>query len=164
MSNRGFTIVELLIVIVVIAILASISVVAYNGIQQRARDAQRVQAVTNYIKANNLYIVQNGSDISTGGGVGDGTGWINVGSPPLTTTIQNSGVIANASGLRDPVCTSNETAGCLGFAKMRCGTRYAVIAKLETGGPTPSLPSELSGCTNSGWWNSYGFNYYKMGN
>lgn len=34
----GFTIVELLIVIVVIAILATISVVAYNGIQNRAHD------------------------------------------------------------------------------------------------------------------------------
>lgn len=36
---RGFTIVELLIVIVVIAILAAISVVAYNGIQNRSNDA-----------------------------------------------------------------------------------------------------------------------------
>lgn len=36
--KEGFTIVELLIVIVVIAILATISVVAYNGIQERAND------------------------------------------------------------------------------------------------------------------------------
>lgn len=34
---RGFTIVELLIVIVVIGILAAITIVAYNGIQERAR-------------------------------------------------------------------------------------------------------------------------------
>lgn len=35
-AQRGFTIVELLIVIVVIGILAAITIVAYNGIQQRA--------------------------------------------------------------------------------------------------------------------------------
>lgn len=35
-DNHGFTIVELLIVIVVIGILAAITIVAYNGIQNRA--------------------------------------------------------------------------------------------------------------------------------
>lgn len=38
-ANRGFTIVELLIVVVVIAVLAAISVVAYTGIQNRAHEA-----------------------------------------------------------------------------------------------------------------------------
>lgn len=38
-TARGFTIVELLIVIVIIAILAAITVVAYNGIQNRAADS-----------------------------------------------------------------------------------------------------------------------------
>lgn len=37
-NKSGFTIVELLIVIVIVAILAAISVVAYNGIQNRAYD------------------------------------------------------------------------------------------------------------------------------
>lgn len=37
----GFTIVELLVVIVVIAILAAVTVMAYNGVRDRATDAQK---------------------------------------------------------------------------------------------------------------------------
>lgn len=52
LSNRNaFTIVELLIVIVVIAILAAITITAYNGIQQRARNTQVVNGVGQYYKA-----------------------------------------------------------------------------------------------------------------
>lgn len=59
-STRGFTIVELLIVVVVIAILAVISTVAYTNFQQRARNTQTVSAVSTYIKALNLYKIDNG--------------------------------------------------------------------------------------------------------
>lgn len=38
-QRSGFTIVELLIVVVVIAILAAITVVAYTGIQNRTYDS-----------------------------------------------------------------------------------------------------------------------------
>ena len=61
-KERGFTIVELLIVIVVIAILAAITIVAYNGIQNRAKttkaqtNAAAVQKVAEAYNAdNNVY-------------------------------------------------------------------------------------------------------------
>ena len=47
-NDKGFTIVELLIVIVVIAILAAITIVAYNGIQSRAK-ATSGQSLANSI-------------------------------------------------------------------------------------------------------------------
>src|SRR5690606_17591707 len=50
-NQKGFTIVELLIVIVVIAILAAISIVAFTGIQQRGRDSARASDVSNIVKA-----------------------------------------------------------------------------------------------------------------
>lgn len=60
MRSRGFTLVELLIVIVVVAILVTISIVAYDGIQERARDAQRRQDVGTIIKALEMYYVDHG--------------------------------------------------------------------------------------------------------
>lgn len=57
---RGFTIVELLIVIVVIAILAAISIVAYNGIQERARNTKRVNDVVAIQKALELFRTEKG--------------------------------------------------------------------------------------------------------
>jgi len=56
----GFTIVELLIVIVVIGVLAAISVAAYSGIQGKARDSQRLQDLASIQKALELYKVENG--------------------------------------------------------------------------------------------------------
>lgn len=49
-KNRGFTIVELLIVIVVIAILASITIVSYNGISNRAKEAVRSSELNSWKK------------------------------------------------------------------------------------------------------------------
>jgi general secretion pathway protein G len=59
-NTTGFTIVELLIVIVVIAILAAIGIVAYTGVQQRARNAIRSQDIASIQKALELFRVQHG--------------------------------------------------------------------------------------------------------
>jgi len=52
---RGFTIVELLIVVVVIAILAAITVVSYNGIQNRTHDTAIQSDLRNFGQKVNLY-------------------------------------------------------------------------------------------------------------
>ena len=59
-KQQGFTIVELLIVIVVIGVLAAISIVAYNGVTAKARDAQRAQDMKIIAKALEMYYVDNG--------------------------------------------------------------------------------------------------------
>lgn len=58
--RRGFTIVELLIVIVVIAILAAITIVAYNGVQARAYFSSYRSDITALDKAIKLYYADKG--------------------------------------------------------------------------------------------------------
>ena len=54
-AQRGFTIVELLIVIVVIAILAAITIVSYNGITTRANAASAKATAATFQKKAELY-------------------------------------------------------------------------------------------------------------
>jgi len=58
--KTGFTIVELLIVIVVIAILASISVVAFNRVQERAKISVAQQDLKHMAKQMQLFKIDNG--------------------------------------------------------------------------------------------------------
>jgi general secretion pathway protein G len=75
----GFTIVELLIVIVVIGILAAITIVAYNGIQGRARDTQRSDSANAIARTLELYYIDKGqypgSPVETGGSTAINSGW-----------------------------------------------------------------------------------------
>lgn len=54
-KQSGFTIVELLIVVVVIAILAAITIVAYNGIQNRAKSSAAQALANNVAKKAEAY-------------------------------------------------------------------------------------------------------------
>lgn len=56
----GFTIVELLIVVVVLAILAALVIVAYNGVQERARNSRRQSAINAAQKIVEVYSAENG--------------------------------------------------------------------------------------------------------
>jgi prepilin-type N-terminal cleavage/methylation domain-containing protein len=59
-KSRGFTIVELLIVIVVIGVIASIVVVAYAGITTRALNASRFEEMKSWVRVLQSYQAVNG--------------------------------------------------------------------------------------------------------
>jgi prepilin-type N-terminal cleavage/methylation domain-containing protein len=65
MNHKGFTIVELLIVIVVIAILAAISIVAFTGIQDRAQNTAKIQAAQQLAKAFDVAVLKHEVNLGT---------------------------------------------------------------------------------------------------
>lgn len=82
-SVKGFTLIELLIVIAIIGVLATLLMVNFIGVRQRARDAQRKSDIRQIQSALEIYRSDNGSypDSSTqylsnycGGKLTDGNG------------------------------------------------------------------------------------------
>ncbi len=77
--DKGFTIVELLIVITIIGVLAVLVIISYNNIQIRAKNTQRIVAAKEWQKLLNAYINQEGKyPLSAGAAcLGDGypTDW-----------------------------------------------------------------------------------------
>lgn len=61
-KSKGFTIIELLIVVVVIAILAAITIVAYNGVISRARTSTVQSELATAARTLEAYKVSNGSE------------------------------------------------------------------------------------------------------
>lgn len=168
-SIRGFTIVELLIVIVVIAILAAISVIAYNGIQQRARDAQRKNDLATIAKSLQVYNVDNGNYIGTGsncGVSGNGLGWFNYDYDGSTTTLKSIAQClidgkALSKELRDPSGTVNCSAGtvCRAYMKDTCASGTYLYASLESESAGHDGPTNDT-CGNGNTWDTgYGMNY-----
>lgn len=157
----GFTIVELLIVIVVIAILATITIVAYNGIQQRARDSRRVQDLAMLSKATKLYAIDNGGDYANTNCGNGGNGWLTsdydgVGPAlPVNTCLTQNGhlskVLVDPSGLS--ACAG---LGCYAYMKGNCGLGTFYYAHLEN---LPQSSTDLDATCNTTYDTLYGMNY-----
>jgi prepilin-type N-terminal cleavage/methylation domain-containing protein len=110
-KQYGFTIVELLIVIVVIAILAAITIVGYNGIQQRTQNSQTITAVKNYQKIFLNFATENGrypvggtnTNFCLGSGYTDDLCWDNRTYTPKASA--DTEIQAYAGGIPNPSTT-----------------------------------------------------------
>ncbi len=162
--QTGFTIVELLIVIVVIAILAAISIVAYNGIQARAKLTQQVAEVDRVGKAIQLWVAENGNSLNQSGSGynGGGYGWFsgNSGSYPslsLEDMLRNDGYLSGPLDVNDDYMLTP----CTSYSN----PRWVVLATLDPAPPT-SVSDQISqsGCANSlltQYIDLYGKNFIK---
>jgi len=140
-STSGFTIVELLIVIVVIGILAAITVVAYNGIQDRAKRTSQQAQVDAVGKAIRLYAAEKGNlagDIagSTGAWIGSFNSVYAGTSVSMKTVLESAGYLVGSSAGSDyliaPCTNVNDT-------------RRVVMTRFIDPAPTQTVVEQLSG-------------------
>lgn len=146
---HGFTIVELLIVIVVIAILVAISIVAYIGIQESARDSQRQQDMNTITKALEMYYIDNGRyPSSTGGSTTINSGWTTTSdgswetlrsqlSPKYISELPEDPVstpgISVINGTENSFNYAYYTVGSVGYCGKTNGQMYLLVYRNESG-------------------------------
>lgn len=166
-KQRGFTLIELSVVIAVIAILVLIVITSYTGVQQRGRDAIRRQDVANIAKAVEIYNSDNGS-MYTGsncGSGGNGNGWISgtySGYTKIIDCLVNTGALraAIASPTGATSCSSGNVK-CDAYQKTTCvqGGRTVtyIYANLESKShPTNATDSTCDTTLDA----NYGINYF----
>jgi type II secretion system protein G len=154
-SSVGFTIVELLIVIVVIGILAAITIVAYNGVQSRARDSERQTEMKSIEKALEMYNVDNGGyptcsgTTYVAGGVVSGCSMASLASALVPKYL--------SSLPTDPINSANDVYRyAVGYQK----TSSTAFSNNQTSNYITGMHLEtVSGNINAGWVSPAYYNY-----
>lgn len=171
--QKGFTIVELLIVIVVIAVLATISVVAYSGIQQRARDSQRKSDLAAIAKALEVRAIDSNHTVGAGDNCASPSrtsGWFSQAGMSLSGT--NYGANSAASCLAqesntqivhsDPTgatsCAPDLPSTCYAYMFCSAGQDTYIFTHLETV-PLTETSVDGAGCQPS-YDSLWGMNYF----
>lgn len=101
-KQTGFTIVELLIVVVVIAILAAITIISYNGITNRAKNSVASSAAASASKKVQSYMVANADQVPgslSDAGVSDSNGTTYQYGTNTSTVPQSYCVTATVNGV-----------------------------------------------------------------
>ena len=131
-SSRGFTIVELLVVIVVIGILAAITIVSYSGITAKANTASNKSNASSVVNAIEAYYAENSAYPAWTTNSAGTIAVINAGAAklPSTLVLQNSAVAAATTNLGYVV---KGTGMCISYWDY---TGSGSVAYLSAGGVT----------------------------
>lgn len=108
--KRGFTLIEIVIVVGIIAIISSVVLVSVNEARKKARDNQRVSDLAQLQLALRMYFDANGTYLVNGGGyLGDGEGWTSYTGvnyqKSIVQVLYEEGYLASPN-IRDPLDTA----------------------------------------------------------
>lgn len=127
-NSRGFTIVELLIVIIVIAILTAVGIVAYSGVQSRAHDAAIKGDFRKIMTKLQIYKVETGSyphDIN-----GNASGGCSTVSPEIKSILSTIDIKLSTGSYDTSIANTN-----LLYIASNDGEHFALLA-YALGNPT----------------------------
>jgi len=135
-KNRGFTIVELLIVIVVIAILAAITIVAYNGITTRANATRAKGNAANVLKVVEAYAADDANPTPgaypTLTQLNNWTGGVSK-LPSGVTVVSTTLSATHADGKTIQYVPKSTTGGCIAYWDGSLGSPAAVYVYAGNG-------------------------------
>lgn len=146
-GNRGFTIVELLIVIVVIGVLAGIVIVAYGGVTNKANGAAAKSNATAIKKVAETYSIDpSGGSGSYPASVAALTGYTGISKVPSGVTVNATTPTGLLTGDKEGthiqyLAKSGNSGGCIGYWDSSLTTPavaylYAGNASSVAAGPT----------------------------
>jgi type II secretion system protein G len=138
--KKGFTLVELLVVIAIIAILSTLSVVALNSARAKSRDARRQSDIKQIRTALDMYYDSSSSYPTTCAGLGSSTGCL-----CLTSIGWVSSSVSDCTGTifmqkvpKDPGAYSyNYTLGA-------GSTTYKIVYTLDNGTVQTATPNSMA--------------------
>ena len=156
-TKRGFTLVELLVVIAIIGILATLAVVALQQARKNARDAKRIADIKQIQTALELYYNEWGiypDSLDFGGELSSGT--IYMSQIPKAPTPADGSCASSENSYSYTATSSNrsyELSFCLGsqVANINSGKKVATpagILSLGSGSGGSGTPSQSLSCLN----------------
>jgi type IV pilus assembly protein PilE len=117
--HKGFTLIELMIVMIVISILAAIALPSYNAYVMRAKRASARTAIQNMAQQQERYFTQNNGYLAVG--TSPPTGWVNyVGDSSAARTHDLSVSVVAGTTTTAPAFTISATPAN-GFNDTTCG-------------------------------------------
>jgi general secretion pathway protein G len=132
-SKKGFTLIELLIVIGIIGVLATLLMVNFVGVRQRARDAQRKSDLRQIQSALEIYRADNSAYPLSVSGLNTGCG---------SASFTYNGTTYMSKVPCDPLGTS--------YSFTSNGTAYSIIACLENVNDNQKDATSVTPCDTTG--------------